>query len=341
MGAARKVVVAGAGALGLASALALADAGLAVEVFDPAPPGANASGVAAGMLAPTFEALLDAEAAPHLDLLMAGRDLWPALAERAGIVLDRTGALATGDAARLAGLETRAAALGLDLTRITAVRAAALAPGVVTGEALLATHDWRIDAAQAITALRSAAEAAGVVFRAARAEGGGDADLLVLATGPDQGLTGLAPELAALSPIKGHILRAPGLAYAGAVVRGEGAYLAPSRRGLVVGATMEAGVADLGVDRGRAEALRAAGARLFPGLETAEIVAETGVRAATPDGLPLIGPAARAGVLLAAGARRNGWLLAPLAARIIAAYATGGDPGPVAGQFEPGRFIRR
>jgi glycine oxidase len=51
-----------------------------VTVFDPAAPGDNASGVAAGMLAPVSEALFDPVSAPHLDLLRRARDLWPAFA---------------------------------------------------------------------------------------------------------------------------------------------------------------------------------------------------------------------------------------------------------------------
>ena len=97
-----KITVAGAGALGLTTALALADAGAQVTVFDPAPAADNASGVAAGMLAPAFEAVLDAAATPHFDLLLAARDLWPALEARIGIVVDRAGALATGSGARKA-----------------------------------------------------------------------------------------------------------------------------------------------------------------------------------------------------------------------------------------------
>ncbi|HXQ45452.1 MAG TPA: FAD-dependent oxidoreductase, partial [Caulobacteraceae bacterium] len=50
-----RVVVAGAGALGASIALVLARAGARVALADPAPQGANASGVAAGMLAPAFE----------------------------------------------------------------------------------------------------------------------------------------------------------------------------------------------------------------------------------------------------------------------------------------------
>ena len=68
------VTVAGAGALGLCAALALADAGCRVEVCDP-DPRASASAVAAGMLAPVFEAILDAETAPACGSTARAR--WP------------------------------------------------------------------------------------------------------------------------------------------------------------------------------------------------------------------------------------------------------------------------
>ena len=87
-------MIAGAGVLGLATALALADAGCDVTVCDPG--GANASSIAAGMIAPVFEAVLDPAARAHFDILLAARDLWPALAQRAGIALDRCGAVAVG-----------------------------------------------------------------------------------------------------------------------------------------------------------------------------------------------------------------------------------------------------
>jgi glycine oxidase len=74
-------MVAGAGALGLSAALTLADAGCSVTVCDPSETG-QASAVAAGMLAPAFEAAFDGEDAGGLDLLLAARNLWPALAAR-------------------------------------------------------------------------------------------------------------------------------------------------------------------------------------------------------------------------------------------------------------------
>ncbi|HWU14145.1 MAG TPA: D-amino-acid oxidase, partial [Caulobacter sp.] len=46
------------------------------------------------------------------------------------------------------------------------------------------------------------------------------------------------------------------------------------------------------------------------------------------------------GVMLAVGARRNGWLLAPLVADLVAAYLKGDHPGPDAASLDARRFSR-
>lgn len=331
-----RVLVAGAGAFGLASALALADAGCHVTVCDPGGP--NASSVAAGMIAPVFEAVLDDAVRDHFDLLMGARDLWPGFAERAGVFLDRSGGLAVGDDGWLDDLATRFNALHEWPTEIGGATARALAPGLSDAydRALLTREDWRIDAATALKALADAARAAGVVFEPRVVTDGGEADVLVVATGADDALVDIAPELAELSPIKGHIVRVSTPA-SGAVVRSKGIYAAPGEA-MAFGATMEAGLSDVVVDPAKAKALLAAGLRLFPGLGDAPVDAVAGVRAATADGLPLIGPGRTPGVILAAGARRNGWLLAPLVGRMVAAQVTGGDAGPYAARLAANRF---
>jgi glycine oxidase len=338
MTSAPRVTVAGAGVLGLTTALALADAGAQVTVRDPGGP--NASSIAAGMIAPVFECVLDATARPHFDLLMAARDLWPALAERAGIALDRTGALAVGDEAWLDGLRASFSGLSLRPMEIGGATARGLAPGLSEAfpQALFTREDWRVDAPVALAALAEAAAAAGVGFAAEPVRVRGDPDILVIATGADQRLSGIAPELSALSPVKGHIVRVAAPS-AGAVVRARTVYAAPGA-GLVFGGTMEHGRSDVAVDETAAEPLLTAGLELFPAYWEAPIQISAGVRGATPDGLPMAGPAAAPGVLLAVGARRNGWLLAPLVARTIAAYATGRDPGPYAERLDPARFAR-
>jgi glycine oxidase len=81
----------------------------------------------------------------------------------------------------------------------------------------------------------------------------------------------------------------------------------------------------------------AAGQALFPGLEGAPLEIAAGVRAAAPDGLPLVGPSVAPGVVLAVGSRRNGWLLAPLVAQVVTACVLGRVSGPYAARFDPAR----
>lgn len=312
-----KVTVAGAGALGLATALELARRGAAVAVFDPAASGDNASGVAAGMLAPASEAALDPASAGHFELLRHARDLWGDLADGIGLAIDRSGAAYMGE--RLGEVAARMRSIGARVS--------------LYGDRLLTPDDWRLSPRPALAALRAAATAEGVAFETAEAPPGAP---LVVATGA--GGAGLAPELAHIEPIKGHILRLSGGPDTGPVLRGDGVYICPDAQGAAVGATMERGLADRSIDPAMVERLRRAASDLLPELSGLDFRAETGVRAATPDGLPMVGPSTAPGVIVAAGARRNGWLLAPLVGQVVAAYLAGDDPGPYAARLDPRRF---
>jgi glycine oxidase len=338
MGRRAEVIVAGAGALGLSTALALADAGCSVTVCDPAQ-GPNASAVAAGMLAPVFETALDAETASHLDLLMTARNLWPGLAARTGVEIDRSGTAAVGSEAWLAGVRAGLTRLGLRGTDLPRAMLEDHAPGIAPGlEGVLTREDWRLDPGPALQALRRAAQDAGVAFRHEAVTGRGAADWLVVATGAAQGLAEVAPALEHLSPIKGQILRFSGLRGGRMSLRGKGAYAVPGSDGLAVGATMEPGVSDIRIDPVALQPLVRAAGGLFPQLAEATFGVSVGVRAATPDGLPMVGLSETPGVVLAVGARRNGWLLAPLVAEMVTACVTGRDPGPYAARFDPARF---
>lgn len=325
------VAVAGAGALGSAVALRLARLGFGVTVFDPAPLGANASGVAAGMLAPMSEALFDPPSRQHLDLMRRARDLWPDLALALDIELARSGVRVEGRPAWRDEVLSRMRALG--------------AP-----EAIYIAEDWRLDARQALSALQAAAQEAGAVFEAVAvdafepgalrlADGRNERfEALVLATGPGARHGTLAPETAHLAPIKGQILRAPCKGGADLpVIRGEGVYLAPGAS-LAIGATMEHGRDDLAPDVEATRPLRAAAKALRPDLDLDEAEIDVGVRVTTPDGLPLVGWSRKPGVLLAVGARRNGWLFAPLVADLVAAYLTGDNLGSDAEAMNARRF---
>lgn len=325
-----KIAVAGAGAFGLAVALRLARAGRSVTLLDPAPLGDNASGVAAGMLAPISEALFDPISRDHLALMRRARDLWPDFAEALAIPLSRAGVRIEGSDSWRAEVAKRLEQLGVAPTRVI-------------------DEDWRLDSRPALAALRAAAEQAGVSFETGAvaafepgaltlADGRVEAfDVLVLATGPGVRDGRIAPETAALSPIKGQLLRATLLDDEAVVVRGEGVYLAPGEA-LAVGATMEAGRDDLAPDASATQALRQAARALRPALDLEGASVDVGVRATTPDGLPLVGWSRAPGVMLAVGARRNGWLFAPLVASMVAAYLTGDNPGPEAAAFDARRF---
>ena len=342
--------VAGAGVLGASIAWRMAMAGAKVVLCDPAASGDNASGVAAGMLAPAMEAALDAQTGFSFTELAAARDLWSAFAQDADIALDRSGALWVGpDADRIAA---SLAAMGAAQQRLDSAAAATRSTGLVQGDGAVVTpEDWRLDAPSALGRLTAAARAAGARIVLAAATGFDEgrvtlsdgeafaADGLVAATGWGAATAWgakLAPELAVLGPIKGHILRSRAGPRLGPVVRGGGVYVAPGPDGAVVGATMQAGDSDRRIESERVQGLLAKASALYPELAEAEFSASAAVRAASPDGLPLVGPSAKAGVLLAAGARRNGWLLAPLIAGQIVDLAAGRAPASPA--FDPARF---
>ena len=146
------------------------------------------------------------------------------------------------------------------------------------------------------------------------------ADALVIATGAGQGLARLAPEIARrLTPVKGHHparirqLRRRALR----PIRAPGVYICRTGRGTIIGATMEPGRSDTGVDPAMVEKLLADAGRLADGLDRRTWTAAAGTAPRRQDGLPMVGRGASPGVILAVGARRNGWLLAPMIASVV------------------------
>ncbi len=330
-----QVIVAGAGVFGAATALALARVGARVRLVDPAAGKGNASAIAAGMLAPAFEAALDPFCAGRFSALREARDLWPSFLEGvAPDVLVRCGAQ-------------------LDGTRDHVEQAAAAferegAPFQRRKGLIFTPEDWRVEPRAALAAIKNAFQhLGGEIIDARLVEAGPNeavfedgrtitADAVVLACG--YGGLDLAPELSVLSPIKGQILRyAPGVLAGGPILRGAKGYVVPSPSGAAAGATMQAGAADAAVDPDITAQLAFAAETLAPELAGHNPSAFAGVRPATPDGLPMIGWSAN-GTWLATGARRNGWLLAPLAAALT---VTGLAGGPVEPEFAPERFSLR
>ena len=313
------VVIAGAGVLGLAVACALLDRGYGATVLDPAPAGPNASSVAAGLLSPIGEAVFDAEAISHFPLLQDALAHWDTFAARAGIALV--------DAPTL-------------VPATMAATVAGFGPVSEVSGAVSYLGDRRVaDPTQALARLRERVLALGGRIEPHPLTEVADANWTVLAPGPGAArLAEIAPELAHLFPVKGQIAVLPNGPMDGPVHRWPGGYLVPQKGGARAGATMEFGRSDVLVEPEMIHGLATAAAAHVCGLDVVGAYGLAGVRMATPDGLPMVGPSSTAGTLIAAGARRNGWLLAPLVGQIIAAYVMGEDPGPWAQALHPGRF---
>lgn len=330
-----EVIVIGAGVLGLCTAAELGARGHAVTVLDPGGP--NASSVAAGMIAPALESLIEGLSPVEAALLKSARDLWPAFAGRHGLTL------------HLEGAEWRGPAPDADIARLGALGfAAERIPG-----GLITPDDWRVDVAGAMARLSAApgvtredarvaeiGRAGGRWFVRAEADRIWTAEDLVLATGAAPPLPGLPAAVEALveriEPIRGQLLPVACVAPA-RVVRAPGVYAVPAPEGVLFGATMEAGSRDLAPDPATAQAQAQAGFALLGG-EGEVLTPRVGIRGATPDGLPMAGFSGDAGLHLALAPRRNGWLLGPLAARIIADAIEGGAPSSEAAALDPLRF---
>ena len=309
------IVVVGAGVLGLCTAAELVRRGHGVTVVDPG--GLNASAVAAGMIAPAMESAIDDLGPDHAALLRRGRDLWAGFAEATGVALSRDRAEWRGGEVEV--LAARLASLGFahefdrDAGRLSAL------------------EDWKVEPEQALAALSRGVRMiegratgltrTGARWRVETTAGVLDADQVVLATGAAAPLGGLSQTvarlLALITPIRGQIGRVRER-LTDRVVRGPGAYVAPMGQGCLIGATMEAGERSLTPDPERcAQMLAAAWTVLGQTPRPLDIDWQAGVRGTTPDGLPMAG-AVEDWLHLALGPRRNGWLLGPLVAKVVA-----------------------
>jgi glycine oxidase len=171
---------------------------------------------------------------------------------------------------------------------------------------------------------------------------------VVIAAGPwSAGLAGLpAQARVRVRPVKGQLLRLRDPAGSGLlerVVRFEGGYLVPRADGrYVLGATVE----ERGFERyptagGVYELLRDAH-ELVPGVSELEIEELcVGLRPGTPDNLPVVGRVGSPsidGLMWATGHYRNGILLAPLTAELVAGALAGESP-MLPAAFRADRFV--
>jgi glycine/D-amino acid oxidase-like deaminating enzyme len=361
------VIIIGAGIVGAACAHALAQAGLSVRVIDARLGGATGAGM--GHLV-----VMDDNSA-ELALSRASLNLWHRWAPHmdAGCAFTNCGTLwlAANDAELEAAHSKRATlqAQGIDCELLDAAALAraepALRPGLtgalqVRGDSVIyapRAAQWLLDqAAIGAPLVFEQAEAVQIHGQAVTLRDGSQrsAAAIVLASGIH------APQLCPglpLRPKKGHLVitdRYPKtvhhqlveLGYITSAHHSDGTSVAfnvqPRPTGqLLIGSSREFDTTDPAVNPDVMARMLQRTLDYLPGLaELNAIRTWTGFRAATPDGLPLIGPHPdRPHLWLAVGHEGLGVTTAPATAQLLAAQIAGGSPPIDPTPYAPARFF--
>ena len=360
------VVVAGAGIIGCAVAYELASRGASVRIIDPRGYGRGATKASAGMLAPYIEGhspqllALGVSSLNHYDRFIARITADSARA----VEYRRPGTLQVAvtedEASELADRARHLTDARVDHLFVSAGELRKVEPALSADAraALRIPQHGYVGVSSLMSGLAAASERRGVTITVARVEAFGkkgdsvavttsegvvECDAAVVAAGSWSGRIDSGSALPApVHPIRGQIVQlhaspAP-LAH---VVWGSGCYLVPWQDGTVlVGATME----DVGFDERTTDVavrnLRESGRKLVPALGAATFVdARAGLRPATSDELPIIGPSSTTrGVFYATGHYRNGVLLAPLTASLVTDLVLGTGAGAELDLVRPSRF---
>lgn len=333
----------------------------------------SAAGVAAGMLAPVTEAEYGAE---HLlRLTLASSELYPdfaaELSEATGhdIGYRQCGTVMVArdldDNAALEEVFRFQTSLGLNVQRLRGIEVRELEPvlGPRTRGGILVEGDHQVDPPALLTALTEACKRAGVAMHEGRVEEvfwsqdrvtgakvtTGEvisAATVVIAAGAwASGIRGIPDGcMPAIRPVKGQLIQLrtrDGSPLAARNIRGLDVYFIPRADGrVVVGGTVEEQGFDTTITAGAVHDLLRDAYELVPGVTELELVdVAAGLRPATLDNAPVLGPVAD-GLVVAVGHYRNGILLTPLTAQVVAEVITSGRVPDIASEFGPQRFQR-
>lgn len=313
------ILILGGGIVGLTCAAVLQGRGHAVTLIHRDAAEATASGVAAGMIAPALEAMNEADPATAFQRLKAAQRAWGELAAYWPETVRDALAGSLSQTSDYRGTPETLARLYATGARIEAVadnQVRVHGDGLVESRTILSALHQHV---QALGGVIETANIRHVTRHTAVTDDGRtfQADAVIIAAGmASRDLQADVPSLACLTPIKGHLLEVPDAA-GQRVLRAASGYWAYYDGYAKFGATMEAGRDDTVIDPALVADLKARADSLSSGHDLAKATARAGVRAATPDGWPLIGRDAVSGVLVATGMRRNGYIFAPLAAQIL------------------------
>lgn len=359
------MAVVGAGVVGCAIAHELAVRGATVDLLDARGVGSGATKASAGILAPQIEGHTPALRQLAARSLALYEDFIRRVEHDAGLPVEhaRTGTLqvaCSDEEARALADDARALAeAGIDHRLLDRQAARAEEPGLshqVVSALLVPSHGY-VRAAQLTEALAQAARARGARLstaavlgidqvgsraRVTMQTGTIEPDAVVVASG-SWTIPMRPAEAPAVRPIRGqlvhlHAEHTPALR----VIWGGGCYLVPWRDGsMLVGATVE----DVGFDeRSTADGVRGlleAAVRLLPPLADAQFrEVRVGLRPRAADELPIIGRSPIPGVFYALGHYRNGVLLAPLTAALLADLVLDGRERPEMALVTPERAVQ-
>jgi glycine oxidase len=148
------------------------------------------------------------------------------------------------------------------------------------------------------------------------------------------------PERFPTRPVKGQMLCVVGGPVLRHVIRSPDVYIVPRSDGrIVIGSTVEEAGFDKRTDPNVIRRLRQAAMDLIPALAQSRMLeAWSGLRPGTPDDLPILGTTSIPGYFVATGHFRDGILLAPVTAQVMAQLIVGKKPDRDLSAFSPARF---
>ena len=359
------ITIAGAGVIGCAIAHELAARGARVRVLDSRAPGGGATRASAGILAPYIEGHDPAILALGVRSLDLYDDFIRRVTADAGqeVEYERHGtvevAMTLDEAMALRRRARTLAGAGIGHSLLDAGDVRRLEPEI-TPAAVAGLHvreHGYVAAAELTRALTSAAMRHGATFdvgtvasvdsdsvaRVRTADAVIESDAVIVAAGSwSTGLGGVDVVPDAVKPIRGQLLqlRLPHRC-AERVIWGSDCYLVARRDGSVLaGATVE----DVGFDEratsSGVQQLLDRALALMPALRGAAFEeVRVGLRPRTRDELPAVGASSTMPhVFYATGHYRNGVLLAPLTARLVADLVLDGKADESLTRLEPGRL---
>jgi glycine oxidase len=341
------IAIAGGGVIGLACSLVLRRRGLQVTVLEAGVAMKEASWAAGGMLA-----VEDPENPPALlPLSRYSRSLYERFLEEIRTLSGEPVPFRTRETVQLLG----AVHEGTSGRYLSHEEAQRLVPGLASAAPAYLLEEMSLDPRDLCAALPPAVRAAGVVLREhERVLSVEKSDGVLLTTERDSvradafvnccgAWAGALEPFSGVAPSKGQMLviAQPEGARLTRVLRSPEVYLIP--RGdhrILIGATVEDAGYSKQVEPDALTILRKRAAAVWsPATDAPYVESWAGLRPSSPDGLPLIGrhPDSGAAQFLATGHFRNGILLAPGTARIIADLLCGHAPEIDLAPFSPRR----